>query len=207
MLDGVAKRSLNPLLDSAGQSLARRGIGADSVTIAGFALGVAAGIAIYAGWLLAALGLILASRLLDGLDGAVARASRPTDRGGFLDIVLDFAFYGTIPLAFVLHDPAANGAAGAFLLLAFYINGASFLAYAVLAEKRGLTSEARGRKSLYFTTGLAEATETLIVFIAFCLFPSWFTAIATFFALICLYTALSRIILAWLQFGDGTGGS
>ena len=51
------------------------------------------------------------SRLFDGLDGAVARASTKTDRGGFLDIVLDFAFYGAIPLGFVLADPAGNAVA------------------------------------------------------------------------------------------------
>ncbi len=80
--------------------------------------------------------LLLLSRLCDGLDGAVARHTQKTDRGGFLDIVLDFAFYGVIPLGFVVAEPAQNAVAGAVLLFAFYVNGASFLAYAIMAEKR-----------------------------------------------------------------------
>jgi hypothetical protein len=90
----------------------------------------------------------LASRLADGLDGAVARARGKSDFGGYLDIVCDFAFYGAIPLGFVLLDPAANGAAGAFLLAAFYVNGATFLGYAILAAKRGMETRSRGEKSL-----------------------------------------------------------
>lgn len=143
---------------------------------------------------------MLSSRLCDGLDGAVARASVKTDRGGFLDIVLDFAFYGAIPLAFAIAEPEKNALAAAVLLFAFYANGASFLGYAVMAEKRKLVSEARGSKSLYFTTGLAEATETIIVFVLFCLFPSAFPLIAYVFAAMTLVTTGARIVLALRTF-------
>ncbi len=101
-----------------------------------------------------------------------------------------------MPLAFIILDPGRNGVAGAILLLAFYVNGASFLAYAVMAEKRGEASTARGDKSLFFTTGLAEAGETLIVFVLACLFPAWFPILAALFAGITAYTTLSRILLA-----------
>ncbi|MBK5926113.1 phosphatidylglycerophosphate synthase [Rhodobaculum claviforme] len=145
-------------------------------------------------WL--ALGLIGLSRLADGLDGAVARALGPSDFGGFLDITADFAFYGAIPLAFVLHDPAANGAAGAFLLLSFYINGASFLGYAILAERRGLRTRSHGVKSLYFTAGLLEGAETIAFFVALCLWPAQFAPLAWAFGALCLVTALSRVLMA-----------
>lgn len=196
MLDGAARRLVAPALDRMGQAIARSGITADQITVASFAVGVLSAVAIACGYFLVGLGLMILSRLGDGLDGAVARASRQTDFGGYLDIVLDFVFYGMIPLAFVIADPARNAFAGAALLFAFYANGASFLAYAILAEKRQMTTEARGAKSLYFTTGLAEATETYIVFAAFCLFPGRFAPIAWFFTIVCLYTALSRIVLA-----------
>jgi phosphatidylglycerophosphate synthase len=201
MLDGLAKRAIEPALDRIGLAAARRGVSANAVSIAGFALGLAAALAIVTGQFAAALLLVVMSRALDGLDGAVARATRATDFGGYLDIVLDFAFYGLIPFAFVLHAPAENGVAGALLILSFYVNGASFLAYAAIAEKRALTTTARGVKSFYFTTGLAEASETLIVFVLFCLFPAWFAATAYVFAAICFYTALSRIVLAARAFG------
>lgn len=176
--------------------LAGWGISADHVTIAGLLIGVFAGAAIIWEQFIAAVVLILASRALDGLDGAVARATAPSDFGGFLDIVLDFAFYGLIPLAFIIQDPQQNGIAGGLLLLSFYVNGASFLAFATIAQKRGLSTEARGVKSFYFTTGLAEASETLLVFLAFCLLPGYFAWIAIFFAILCFYTALSRIVQA-----------
>jgi phosphatidylglycerophosphate synthase len=204
MLDGLFRKRLDPWLDRAGQALAGRGIGADTVTITGFLLGLAAALAIVLDAFAWGFILIAASRICDGLDGAVARATAKTDFGGFLDIVLDFAFYGLIPFAFILADPYENGAAGGLLLLSFYINGASFLAFAVMAEKRGLSTDARGVKSLYFTTGLAEATETIAVFLAFCLLPHWFSEIAIGFSLVCFYTALSRVILARASFRTET---
>ncbi|MGZ2374757.1 phosphatidylglycerophosphate synthase [Sinorhizobium medicae] len=200
MLDGALRRRLDPVLDRLGAALAERGIGADSITILGLCLGLAAALLVGLGAYHSAAILILVSRFCDGLDGAVARASRRTDFGGFLDIVLDFAFYGAVPLGFIAADPGANGLAGGFLLFAFYVNGASFLAYAVMAEKRAMTTMIRGAKSLYFTTGLAEATETIVFFLLSCLFPAWFPVLASVFALVCLYTALSRIILARLTF-------
>jgi phosphatidylglycerophosphate synthase len=202
MLDGALKRRLDPALDAAGAALAARGVSANSVTLAALVLGLSAAGLIVAGQTAAALAVLLASRLLDGLDGAVARHTRPTDFGGFLDIVLDFVFYGAIPLAFVILDPVANGVAGAALIFSFYVNGASFLAYAVVAEKRGLSSEARGKKSIYFTTGLAEAAETSAAFAIMCLWPEWFPLVAWVFAGICLYTALARVMLARAVFRD-----
>ncbi len=197
MLDGAVRRIVEPALNRTGAALAGAGIGADGVTAAAFLVGLAAGVAIVFHAYLAGLALLLASRLLDGLDGAVARATETTDRGGFLDILLDFAFYGTIPMAFILADPPANAVAGAFLILAFYVNGSSFLAYAIMAEKRDLSTAVRGVKSLYFTTGLAEASETILVFCLFCLFPGAFAPIALVFGVVCLITTAARILLAW----------
>lgn len=196
MLDGWARRRIEPLVAPLAVAAAALGVSANSVTLAAFALGMAAAGAIACGWFLSGLALILASRLGDALDGAVARRTGTADLGGYLDIVLDFAFYGAVPLGFVLADPAANAVAGAVLIAAFYVNGASFLAYAAMAAKRGMETSARGEKSLFFTVGLAEATETLAAFAAACLFPAWFAVIAYALAAMTLYTAFSRILLA-----------
>jgi phosphatidylglycerophosphate synthase len=200
MMDGSARKIIQPGLDRAGVWLAHRGVKADHVTIFACVIGLAAAALIALDYMIAALVLIIVSRICDGLDGSVARASRKTDFGGYLDITLDFVFYGAVPLAFVVLDPAANALAGAALIFSFYVNGASFLAYAIVAEKRGLSTEARGVKSIYFTTGLAEASETYIVFAIFCLWPAWFAPVAWVFAAICLYTALSRIMQARAEF-------
>jgi phosphatidylglycerophosphate synthase len=203
MLDGIARTLLGPALDAAGRRLAARGLTADAVTLAGFAVAAAAAAAIALEAYPLGLVLLLLSRLADGLDGAVARHTRKTDLGGFLDITLDFAFYGLVPLAFVAADPQGRGLAGAVLLFSFYANGASFLAYAVMAGKRGMGTKARGPKSLYFTTGLAEATETILVFCAFCLFPRAFAPIAYAFAAVTLMTAGARILLAVRTLDEG----
>jgi phosphatidylglycerophosphate synthase len=200
VLDGKVREFINPVLDRMGCALAARGISANKVTFAGLALGLAAALTIGFEAYLAGLVLLLISRLADGLDGAVARHSETTDLGGYLDIVSDFTFYGAIPLGMVFADPAANAVAGAVLLASFYVNGSSFLAFAIMAEKRGLTTIARGSKSLYFTTGLAEGTETIAVFCAFCLFPSAFVPIAYVFAAICFVTAGARVLLAMKTF-------
>lgn len=197
MLDGMIRDVIDAPLDRGGRWLAARGASADAVTLVGLALGLAGAalVALGVSGLIVAL-LVLASRLADGLDGAVARARGKSDFGGYLDIVCDFAFYGAIPLGFVLFDPALNGAAGAFLLAAFYVNGATFLGYAILAAKRGMETRSRGEKSLYFTAGLLEGTETILFFLLIVLVPELFVPAAWVFGTLCLVTAASRVTLA-----------
>lgn len=204
MLDGVMRPVIDPVVNRIGKILADRGVTADGVTLAGLALGaVAAGVIALGGAGLWALLPLLASRVADGLDGAVARVRGRTDFGGYLDIVCDFLFYAAIPLAFVLRDPGANGVAGAVLLASFYVNGATFLGYAVLAEKKGMETRSRGEKSLYFTAGLLEGTETIGFFVLICLWPAAFAPLAFIFAGLCFVTAISRVLLARRVFGSG----
>ncbi len=197
MLDGLMRGVIDAPLNRGGRWLAARGASADVVTLVGLGLGLlsAAMLAAGAPGLLVAIPL-LASRLCDGLDGAVARAKGKSDFGGYLDIVCDFAFYGAVPVAFVILSPATNGAAGAFLLFCFYVNGATFLGYAILAEKRRMETSGRGEKSLYFTAGLLEGTETILFFLFIVLWPTLFVPAAWGFGLLCLVTALARVLLA-----------
>lgn len=200
MLDGMLRKWIDPPLDRAGRMLAGAGLSANQVTLAGLVLGLMAAGAIALGWFWTGLALVAVSRLADGLDGAVARASRKTDFGGYLDITADFLFYGAVPLGFVIADPGANAIAGAFLLVSFYFNGATFLGYAVLAEKREMTTQARGVKSLYFTGGLLEGAETIAFFLLACLLPDWFWLMAWIFGALCFVTATSRVLLAYRLF-------
>ncbi len=196
MLDARARKLIDPILNRQGQTLARLGVSADQVTLAGLVFGLTAAAMIAAGAPRLAVVLLLLSRLADGLDGAVARATRRTDFGGYLDIAADFLFYGAIPMAFVWLDPAANGAAGAWLLTSFYFNGTSFLGFAILAEKHRMRTDARGVKSLYFTGGLLEGTETIAFFVVICLVPGWFAPLAWIFGALCFVTGGSRLLLA-----------
>lgn len=196
MLDAAARKVIDPPLNAAGRRVAALGIGADTVTILGLVIGLFAALLIALGQPLLALVPLLLSRLADGLDGAIARATEKTDFGGYLDITSDFLFYGAVPLGFVLSDPGANGVAGAFLLASFYFNGTSFLGYAILAERHGIETTAQGVKSLYFSNGLLEGTETILFFVLLCLFPSAFAPLAWIFGALCFATAGLRILSA-----------
>ena len=204
MLDGVLRKVIDPALNHWGRQLAARGWTAAGMTVLGLSLGLGAALMLalgLPGWL--ALVPLLAGRLADGLDGAIARAGQKTDFGGYLDIVADFLFYGAVPFALALRAPEANALAASFLLLSFYANGASFLGFAVLAEKRGMVTSDRGEKSLYFTAGLLEGSETIMFFIALCLWPGAFAPLSWGFGALCLLTAAARVALAWQIFVAG----
>jgi phosphatidylglycerophosphate synthase len=197
MLDAAAIRFLKPALQAVAQRLVRAGVGADAVTGLAFAIGLCAAAAIAVGAFLAGLILILLSRLLDGLDGAVARQTKTTDRGAFFDISLDMLFYASIPLAFAIAQPLANALPAAFLLAAFMGTGTSFLAFAAVAEKRGLKSSDFAQKGIYYLGGLTEATETLLCFALMCGWPQHFALWAYGFALMCGFTVCTRLWGAW----------
>jgi phosphatidylglycerophosphate synthase len=197
MLDRAAIALLKPGLQRMAKGLVRAGVGADAVTLIGFALGIGAAVSIALGGPMSGLALLLASRLMDGLDGAVARLTQPTDRGAFLDITLDFVFYAAIPLAFAIADPSANALPAAVLLAAFIGTGSSFLAFSVFAERRGLKSEDYPQKGLYYLGGLTEATETLVCFGLMCLWPQRFAWWACGFAALCALTIVTRVLAGW----------
>ncbi|XUU60493.1 CDP-alcohol phosphatidyltransferase family protein [Erythrobacter sp. HA6-11] len=201
MFDAKLRPLIDPPLNMAGAWLANEGISANLLTLSGLVIGLlgAASIAMEHYWL--GLALIIANRLLDGLDGAVARASKPTDLGGYFDIVADFAFYVSIPLAFGIADPASLLPA-LVLVASFVLTGTSFLAFAVIATKRGEDTDAHGKKSFFYSTGLAEGAETIAVFIAMALFPAWFGPIAFVYAGLCVLTVFQRSAMAVSQFRD-----
>ena len=195
MLDGFVRPLIDPPLDRAAAALAARHVTADTLTWAGFAIGVAAVPAIATEHYAAGLLFILGNRVLDGLDGAVARRTSPTDRGAYLDIVCDFVFYSAVAFAFALARPD-NALAAAFLIFSFVGTGSSFLAFAAIAAKRSLATTARGPKSIYYLGGLTEGTETILAFVVFCLAPGFFPATALVFGGLCWLTTVARIATA-----------
>ena len=192
MLDGVARKLIDPPLNWVAKRLAAVGLGANAVTVAGFAVGVAGCVAIGFELYSLALVLIAVNRLADGLDGAIARRTGSTDLGGFLDITLDTIFYSGVPFAFAVSRPEFALPA-AFLIYSFVGTGGSFLAYAVVAGKRKLKSERAGKKTFFYATGLMEGTETVAFFVLFCLFPDDFPVLAWTFGGLCWLTTVLRI--------------
>lgn len=201
MFDARLRPLIDPPLNAAGRALARAGVGANALTLLGVVLAIAAGAALAQQSYTLGLGLIVANRLLDGLDGAVARASRLTDFGGYLDIVGDFVFYVAVPVGFGL-AAADNAVPALWLTGSFALTGISFLAFAALASKRGIDTEAHGRKSFFYHTGLAEGTETIVAFVAMCLLPEQFGWIAGIYTVLCLLTVLQRSLAARSMFHE-----
>ena len=201
MFDRRAQTILRPVLNATARGLVRAGVSADALTWLGFAIGIAAALAIAWQAFVVGLVLLLVSRLLDGLDGSVARLTQPTDAGGFLDIALDFLFYAAIPLGFAMADPTNNALPAAVLLASFIGTGSSFLAFAALAEKRGLTDTALPGKSFYFLGGLTEATETIAIFAAMCIWPEHFAVLAYGFAALCTITTAMRVGWGYRRLG------
>lgn len=202
MLDKKALRLLEPTLHRLARGLIRLGLSAHTVTLLAFASGLLAAWLIAQGQPQLALAPLLANRLLDGLDGALARLSgTASDRGAFLDIALDMLFYASIPLAFALADPAAHALPAAVLLAAFVGTSSSFLAYAVLAERAGMQDSRLPQKGFYFLGGLTEGTETFLCFVAMCLWPQHFALLAYGFAALCGLTIATRLWAGWQTLG------
>lgn len=198
MLDKYAVKLIKPSVDSIARVMAHTGVKADHITLAAFVIGLFAAVSIATGAYLTGAFFILVSRSCDALDGAVARQTQPSDAGGFLDISLDFLFYASVPLAFAVVNPSTNALPAAVLLAAFMGTGTSFLAFAVLAAKRGINSSPQyPHKSFYFVGGLAEATETLAFFMAICLWPQHFPVLAYIFSTLCGVTIATRVYGGW----------
>ncbi|GAB3484784.1 CDP-alcohol phosphatidyltransferase family protein [Marinomonas epiphytica] len=197
MLDRFFIKHLKSPLAQLAQKIDHQGIKANQITLVGFLLGSLSIPALSVNWYELAFVLILANRLMDGLDGAVARVQGPTDLGGYLDITLDFIFYSGVIFGFALADPEHNALAASFLILSFMGTGSSFLAFAIMAEKRNIERLDYGKKSLYFIGGLAEGTETIVFLLLICVMPEHFVALAYGFGVICWITTITRIYAAY----------
>lgn len=194
MLDPLLRRWIDPSLNQAGAWLARRNMSANAFSLAGLAVGLATVPLLAWGRYELALLVILLNRLIDGLDGAIARSKGPTSFGGYLDIMCDMGFYAAVPLGFALARPE-NALWAALLLASFVCTASSFLGRAVLAVQRGEPDDgARGRKSFFHAAGIVEGTETIVAFVLFCLFPEAFPWLAGGFAALCFWTAAARIL-------------
>jgi phosphatidylglycerophosphate synthase len=201
VLDALIRPFIDPPLRKIAAAACKLGISANGVTLLGLAAGIAAAVAIGSRSYSLGLALILVSRLLDGLDGAVARCTTPSDFGGYLDTICDYLFYVGIPLGFAFAEPDRNALAAATLVASFVMTCASFLTFAIIAAKRGLETSARGQKSFFYSGGLMEGTETIAFFVLMTLRPTWFPLLGWTFAALCVLTALQRTMAAREAFG------
>jgi phosphatidylglycerophosphate synthase len=201
MFDAQLRPLIDRLLNPIGRGLVTLGVTANQVTMIGVGFGLIAAGCVAAGLFYPAFWFVIANRVIDGLDGAVARASRSSDFGGYLDIVSDFIFYSAIPLAFAVARPE-TALAAAFLIFSFIGTATSFLGFAILAEKHQVTTQIRGKKAFYHLGGLTEGTETILLFLAMLVWPDYFNLMAIIFGILCWVTTCTRIYAAYRQFND-----
>ncbi|TKB12107.1 CDP-alcohol phosphatidyltransferase family protein [Desulforhopalus sp. IMCC35007] len=199
MLDRYAIKILKQPLHQCARLLNSFGVTADQVTMSSFLIGLGVLPALYFKCYGCALFFLVINRIGDGVDGALARLTHTSDGGGFLDIVLDFIFYSSVVLGFALAEPIQNGLPAVVLLFSFIGTGTSFLAFAIMAERRGITSITYPHKGIYYLEGLTEATETVAFFVLFCLFPGAFPLLAYIFAFLCLVTTATRVAGGYLS--------
>ena len=196
MLDYRINTIIHPIMNGLANHIPRQ-ISANTITLAGFAVGTMVVPLLWFKMYSTAMAVILVNRFFDGLDGALARKCGPTNLGGYLDITCDFIFYSVVIMGFALAAPENNGLAAAFLIFSFIGTGSSFLAFAIVAEKQGISSDAHGIKAFYYLGGLTEGTETILFFIIICMYPEYFPLLAVLFGSICWITVLGRFGFAF----------
>ncbi len=201
MLDSHIRPLIDPPLNKVASLLARKGITANMMTGIGFGLGLLCFVALAFQAYNLAIILIILSRLMDGLDGPVARQTEATDLGGYLDIVSDFIFYAGAVFFFAVGQPHVALAA-TFLVFSFFGAACSFLAYAIIAAKHEINHEKQGKKSFYYLSGITEGTETIAILILMCLLPDYFILIASIYGLLCWLTAVGRTMQAVRDFAS-----
>ncbi len=202
MFDIVLRRQLDAPLAVVAARLDRPWITPDRLTVAGLALGLtSAGLAAGQlwGWSLATW---LLSRVLDGLDGPLARRRNGdgSPSGGFLDITADFLVYGTTVVGVAVGATTSPSSTSSWLpfaavLLAYYVNGTAFLAFSSIAERTGHRID--DGRSLSFLGGVAEGAETILVHSLWLLFPGFAPTIAAVWAGVVGTSAAHRIVVGF----------
>lgn len=199
MFDVALRQLVDPALIRAAAWVSGARISANALTITGAMLGLGAAFCITQSHFAAALAFIMLNRIFDGLDGAIARINGPTELGGYLDILCDYVFYLSVPVAFAWIDPA-NQMPALILVASFTLTAVSFLAFAAIAARQPTDGGIHGPKAFIYSTGLMEGGETIAFFVLFCLFPAFFPTLAIVFAALCLLTVMQRMVLAAKSF-------
>ena len=190
---------LRKVKDRVGTPLARSlsRVSPTTVSLIGLVIALLAAWSAYRQIYFAAFVLWILNRVLDGLDGLLARLhNKQSDFGGYVDILTDFVAYAALPIGLVAGSPSSERyLALAFLLASFYINTASWMYLAALLEKRALHGNDT-QTSIVMPAGLVGGFETIIAFSIFTLFPAYLTLLYSIFGILVFITIIQRLIWA-----------
>lgn len=196
MIDDMLRLPKEKIMEPLAKALP--GVSPTAITVTACLVGVMSGVAAAGQQYGLALGLWGANRLLDGLDGTLARVNgKQSDLGGYLDLILDMVVYAAIPLGLALGSslPGITLALAA-LFASFYINSATWMVLSSVLEKRCQGAKARGElTTVTIPTGLIEGLETFIFYSLFILFPQWLTGLFSLMAGLVVLTSIQRV--AW----------
>jgi len=174
MFDHTLRSPVHHLLAVPSRYVARW-LSPGQVTVVGGVIGLGAAVAASAGWWALALTAWIVNRVVDAMDGAVARvSSRSSDAGGYLDITVDMVVYAAVPLGVGFgRDDQVVWVAVAFVLGSFYVNTITWTYLSAVLEKRGRGAAAAGESTaVTMPAGLVEGAETIVFFGLFLAIPS-----------------------------------
>ena len=187
----VLPRVVTPLV----RLLVRARVSPNVISGVACGMGLAAAACVATGALRMGLAVWLVSRLADGLDSIVARETGVTSAfGGYLDITLDMAAYSAMVVGFAVAYPG-HGVVWSAILASYVLAITTTLALSDAATKAGRTVS-RTNRTFQFTTSLAEAGETSIVYALWVVFPPWIEWLAWLWVAIVLLTVVQRTWLA-----------
>lgn len=195
MFDANVRRRLRPILTPVAVQLARLGVTPNAVSATGGAVGIGAGVMIARGFVASGIAVWLCSRVLDGLDGILARdTNRASAFGGYLDITVDMAAYSAMLLGFAALHPE-GGWVWSLILIGYLLVTTTTLALSSELERAQAPLPDNDR-SIQFTPGFAEAGETTAAYVLFALLPQLVVPIAWGWAALCFATVVQRTLLA-----------
>lgn len=196
MFDDFARTRLAPAMRPAARWLGRRRVTPTHLTLASLGVALVAAVCVAAGWRWTALACWLVSRVGDGLDGTLARETgRSSAWGGYLDITCDMAAYSAVVLALGVLRPDLH-LLWSGILMGYVLAITTTLALAGAAEQAGRTVSATNR-TFQFTTGLAEAGETTLVYAVCLAVPAAVETVAWIWCVVLAASAVQRSLLAW----------
>ena len=191
--------ALRHFKDQIGTPLAKPMSRISPMIISAFALvvGLLAGYAAFKEQYLLAFGLWILNRVLDGLDGLIARLhDKQSDFGGYADILTDFTVYASLPIGLVAGSPSNERyLALAFLLAAFYVNSASWMYLSAILEKHA-ARKAGTQTTIMMPSGIIGGFETIVAYGIFLFFPAYIIWLFSIFAALVFVTTLQRFVWA-----------
>ena len=195
MFDERVRQLLPRVAGPAARLLARAGVTPNAVTVMACGASLIAAALVATGFPRAGIAVWLASRLGDGLDGILARETgRATAFGGYLDMTLDMTVYSAMAVGFAVAHPE-RGIVWSIILAGYALAITMTLALSNAGAAAGRRVSDTDR-TFQFTTGMAEAGETTVMYVLWVVFPGELGWLAWVWVAMVFGTVLQRSWLA-----------